>query len=502
MKKEIKPYYSVIVYPYFEDAMDFFFGRESEKKQLRELYESDKAEFLAIYGRRRVGKTYLVNEFFKDKGVYFEITGSKKASKSEQIGNFYREFTTIFPSDEIKVPKDWGEALNLLKNAIANIPETQKVILFFDELPWLASPRSGFLRALDYFWNRHISRMRNVKLIVCGSAASWMIHHIINDKGGLYGRLSAQMRLEPFTLSEVEKLLLARGIRFDRKQLISLYMAIGGIPKYLNFVKPGMSAAQVLNECCFKPQGFLFQEFPKLFKSLFDDAEKHAKVVRLLSENRYGLSQSEIFDKANLSKGGHSSSILEELEESGFIMSFPEYGKNSKEKHWRLIDEYSLFYLTWIEGIRNSILRKGDEDYWLKNQSSQKWLSWAGYAFENICLKHVSNIKKALGISSVSTFETQWSLHGDEKNEGAQIDLVIERADNCINLCEIKFCTDKYVLLKKQQEDLERKERVFRAKTGTRKTLFTTLITPYGAEENSYYIATVQKQLTMNDLFD
>ncbi len=482
--------------------MDFFFGRENEKKQLKELLDSDKAEFLAIYGRRRVGKTYLINEFCKDKGIYFEITGSKKAPKSEQIGNFYREFTALFPEkQEDTQPKNWGAALHLLKNALAEIPENQKIILFFDELPWLSSPRSGFLRALDYFWNRHISRMRNIKLIVCGSAAAWMIHHVINDKGGLYGRLSGQMRLEPFTLGEVENLLIAKGIRLDRKQLISLYMAIGGIPKYLNFVKPGMSAAHMLNEFCFKPQGFLFQEFPKLFKSLFDSAERHMSVIKVLAENRYGLSQSEVFDKARLSEGGHSSATLQELEESGFIMSFPQYGKNTKDKHWRLIDEYSLFYLTWIEKMRSSILHKTDPDYWMKNQSSQKWLTWAGYSFENICLKHVMKIKSALGLAGVSTIETQWSFHGDKKNEGAQIDLVIDRADNCINLCEIKFSNNVYVPTKQDQESLERNLRVFQREMGTRKTIFITMITPYGVEENTYYIGTVQNQLTMDDLF-
>ncbi len=482
--------------------MDFFFGREKEKKQLKELLDTDKAEFLAVFGRRRVGKTYLINEYFKDKGIYFEITGSKKAPKHEQISNFYREFTAIFPEEEgISQPKDWGTALHLLKNALAKISENQKIVLFFDELPWLASPRSGFLRALDYFWNRHISRMKNVKLIVCGSAAAWMIHHVINDKGGLYGRLSGQMRLEPFTLEEVENLLLAKGIRLDRKQLISLYMAIGGIPKYLNFVRPGMSAAQMLNEFCFKPQGFLFQEFPKLFKSLFDKSDKHMGIVKVLADHRYGLSQSEVFDKAELSLGGHSSSILEELEESGFIMSFPQHGKNTKDKHWRLIDEYSLFYLTWVEKMRSSILHNNDPDYWMKMQSSQKWLTWAGYAFENICLKHVMKIKKSLGLAGVSTIESQWAVRGDKKVEGAQIDLVIDRADNCINLCEFKFSNDIYLFTKQDQESLQRKQRVFQRETGTRKTIFMTMITPYGVEETTYYIGTVQNQLTMNDLF-
>lgn len=482
--------------------MEFFFGREQEKKQLQELYDSDKAEFIAIYGRRRVGKTYLVSQFFKDKGIYFEITGSKKAPKSEQIGNFYREFIALFPEEQKgDKPKDWGDALNLLLLSLQKIPSSEKILLFFDELPWLAAPRSGFLRALDYFWNRHISRMKNIKLIVCGSAAAWMIHHVINDKGGLYGRLSAEMRLEPFSLTEVEKLLLTKGVRLDRKQLITLYMAMGGIPKYLNFVRPGQSAAQMVNDFCFKPQGFLFQEFPKLFKSLFDGAEKHLKIVKILSENRYGLSQSDIFAKIGLPTSGHSSSLLEELEESGFIMSVPKFGKTVKERHWRLIDEYSYFYLTWIESMRSTILRKGDPDYWQKCQTSSSWLAWAGYAFENICLKHVGKIKEALGISGISSLESQWAIRGDSTTEGAQIDLLIDRADNCINMCEMRFSNDLYVLTKKDQEDLERKERVFRRETGTNKTIFITMITPYGVKENEYYLGTVQKQLTMNELF-
>lgn len=482
--------------------MEFFFGREQEKKQLQELYDSGKPEFLAIYGRRRVGKTYLVSEFFKEKGVYFEITGSKKAPKSEQLSNFYREFTALFPEEDTgEKPKEWGEALHLLQLAIQKIPQSQKVVLFFDELPWLAAPRSGFLRALDYFWNRHISRMKNVKLIVCGSAAAWMIHHVINDKGGLYGRLSAQMRLEPFTLTEVENLLFAKGVRLDRKQLITLYMVIGGIPKYLNFVKHGQSVAQMANDLCFKPQGFLFQEFPKLFTSLFDGADKHGKIVKILAENRYGLSQAEIFEKAALPAGGHSSVLLEELEESGFLMSVPKYGKNVKERQWRLIDEYSYFYLTWIEGMRSTILRKSDPEYWLKCQTSQSWQTWSGYAFENVCLKHVGKIKDALGISGVSSIETQWSFRGNKSAEGAQIDLLIDRADNCINLCEMRFSNDIYVLTKNDREALERKLRVFQRETGTNKTIFITMITPYGVVENEYYLGTVQKQLTMNDLF-
>ncbi len=476
--------------------MDFFFGRETEKKLLEKLYNSDQAEFLAVYGRRRVGKTYLISQFFQNNGIYFEMTGSRKSSLKEQLLNFTREFTSLFTEEKIESPlKNWGDAFHLLKNAISKIPKSQKIILFFDELPWLASPRSGFLRALDYFWNRHISRMKNVKLIICGSAAAWMIQKVINDKGGLHNRLTAQIRLEPFTLGEVKKLLQARNVHLERKELITLYMAIGGIPKYLNYVSPGQSIAQILNSLCFHPQGFLFQEFPKLYNSLFDKPEKHLRIIRILAEKRYGLSQGELFEAAKLPVGGNSTLVLEELEECGFIMSFPEFGKKIKKRHWRLTDEYSLFYLSWIENMRSTILKGGDPDYWMKQQKEQQWITWAGYTFENICLKHTAQIKQALGLAAVSTREAQWA------DSGAQIDLVIERADQCINLCEIKFANAPYTLTKQVSEKLLKKRNVFQQKTNTRKTLFTTIISPYGVTENAHYLASVQQQLTMDALF-
>ncbi len=224
-------------------------------------------------------------------------------------------------------------------------------------------------------------------------------------------------------------------------------------------------------------------------------------MVKALAVKRYGLSQTELFNAAGLSVGGGSTLILEELEECGFIMSFPEFGKKIKERHWRLTDEYSLFYLTWVEKMRSSILRGSDPDYWLKQQQTHKWLAWAGYSFENICLKHAAKIKKALGLGGVSTIETQWAFSGEKEKRGAQIDLVIDRADNCISLCEIKFCKDIYALTKQEKEELERKKRVFQRETRTRKTLFTTMITPYGVKENEHYLGTVQHQLTMDDLF-
>lgn len=477
--------------------MEKIIGRKQEIRILQRLHQSTKAEFLAIYGRRRIGKTFLVHQFFKDLGVYFEVTGTRKASKTEQLTNFYREFVALFKqeTEAQKVPKTWDEAFHQLKEAISLIPHSQKVILFFDELPWLASPKSGFLNALDYFWNRHASRMPNVLLIVCGSAASWMIKKVINDRGGLHGRLSAEIRLQPFSLEEVEEFLQAHHIHLTHKQIVEIYMVAGGVPKYLTYIERGQSSAQVINALCFMPQSPLLQEFHKLYDSLFEDAQKHVKIVRLLGEHRYGMRQQELLQAAGLSVGGRSQELLEELEVSGFIVRAPHFGRRAKERSCRLVDEYSLFYLTWIDAVKHNLLRGTDRDYWSKLHMTPSWHTWAGYAFETICLQHIRKIKEALEIGGVSTSESHWRC------SGAEIDLVIDRADQCINLCEMKFYSDVYTMTRKDAEDLERKKRLFYETTKTKKAVFITLITPYGADENEYYLRIVDNQINLEALF-
>lgn len=475
-------------------------GREREQKILEKLYRSRKAEFLAIYGRRRIGKTHLIREFFKNKGVYFELMGRKGASTKEQLINFHREFAALFEKEgDYKIPKDWSEAFHRLQKAIEKIPTEQKIILFFDELPWLAGSKSRFLGALDYFWNRHASTFKNVILIICGSAAAWMIKKVIHDRGGLHNRLTEQIRLLPYTLSETGKFLKANGVDLTNRNLTEIYMAMGGVPYYLNQIERGFSPAQSIDRLCFSPQGSLLTEFHKLYTSLFDKAERHVKIVQALSKKWRGLFQNELFEAAGFSKGGRSVDLLNELEESGIVMATPEVGKTKRDLKYRLSDEYSLFYLAWIDPVKPTILHGATEDYWIKIHASQAWAIWSGYAFENLCFKHVSEIKAGLGISGVTTNVGYWK--GALHDEGAEIDLVIDRADNCINLCEIKFYSGEYILTEKDEEDLERKKRVFRAKTQTKKSIFITLITPFGAKQNGHYIQSVDNQLTLDCFF-
>lgn len=479
--------------------MESLIGREAEIEVLDRLYQSKNAEFLAIYGRRRVGKTFLVTQYFKDKGVFFEITGTPNASAKEQLLNFYNEFCALF-NNKRQAPKTWAEAFTQLKDAIKDIPTSQKVVLFFDELPWLAAQRSPFLAALEYNWNRHFSRMPNVFLIVCGSSAFWMVDQIVNNKGGLYGRLSAHLRIVPFTLESTEKYLLSRGIHLPRSQICEIYMVTGGVPKYLSYLEPGMSAAQCIHALCFTPQAPLVGEFYKLYNSLFQNPEPHFSIIKTLAGKRYGLTRTELLRETKLASTGKTSEVLTELLECGFIMLMPQVGKQVRDARYYLSDEYSLFYLQWIDPVKSVILQGVDVYYWLQHQSTQSWRIWAGYAFETLCLKHLGKIKDALKIGGVITTAGYWKSIKEGKKE-VEIDLVIDRADQCINLCEIKFHREPFEMEYADVEILRGKKEAFRTRTKTRKALFTTLITSSGAVKNPAYLSVIDNQITLEDLF-
>ena len=340
-------------------------------------------------------------------------------------------------------------------------------------------------------------------LIVCGSAANWIIKKVINNKEGLHGRLSEIIKLNAFTLAETEKFLFSQNVKLSRKQIVELYMSTGGIAKYLTYVQPGVSVAQTINQLCFTPQGQLAGEFNNLYQSLFEDAQKHIQIIKGLAEKKSGIFQKDLLEHLKISSGGQSSSILEELEESGFIAACPEFLKKSKDKKLWLVDEYSYFYIFWMEPVKGSIVLGNDKDYWLKMNSNPRWKTWSGYAFKSICFKHVSQIKKKLGIAAVLTSESQWSYRPKDPSEkGAQIDLIIDRKDDCINLCEIKFYHAEFTIDQSYAKELQHKIDVFREKTKTTKTLFLTFITPFGLRKNEHSIQLVNQEVTLEGFFD
>ncbi len=323
-----------------------------------------------------------------------------------------------------------------------------------------------------------------------------MIQNIVNNKGGLHNRISRKIRLLPFNLSETEEFLKSRSVTLNRYQILQIYMAMGGIPQYLKWILPGESASQAVDRLCFTKDGILKEEFKILYLSLFEKAQRHIDIVKALSQKGSGLKRNEIIEACNLSTGGTTTKILEELEESGFINAYIPFGKNAREVVYKLADEYSLFYLKFIENTRTT-----GSGTWLRLSSTPSWRSWSGIAFERICLKHIDQVKKGLGISAVQTTESIWRLQPKKDEAGAQIDLLIDRSDQCINLCEMKFSDAEFVITKEYESDLKRKSTVFKSTVKTRKTIFITLITTYGAKQNIYFTGNVQSQLTMEDLF-
>lgn len=464
------------------------FGRKKEKNLLSKIYHSKSPAFIALYGRRRVGKTYLIKEYFQEKGTFFHITGIKDAKTSFQLDHFCWELQEVFGRKDISI-KNWTEAFILLRQQIQD--QQEKVILFFDELPWLASPRSGFLQALDHFWNRYLSSMDHVILIVCGSAASWMINKVLNSRGGLHGRITHEIPLFPFDLEETKSFLENRNISMNLHQIVELYFAIGGVAKYLTYVERGLSSAQIIDQLCFTRHGPLVKEFYRLYESLFSHAENHITIIRELAKKKSGLTYKELAKKISISTGGSFSKRLLELQTSGFIDTISTFGKGKRDVKYVLIDEFSLFYITWMENLRI------DETphYWMRQNDSSKYTAWKGFAFERLCMKHLTNIKTALGIASIITKTSKWS------SDGAEIDWVIDRSDQCINLFEAKFVTSEFEIKKSYADTLRKKKHLFQEMTKTRKTLFTTMLTPYGVKENQHYFETIDQQIILADLF-
>ena len=329
-----------------------------------------------------------------------------------------------------------------------------------------------------------------------------MIKHILTDTGGLHGRVTKRIHLQPFNLGQTEEFLRARDIRLAKKEIIELYMAVGGVAKYLTYVNPGKSSAQIINDICFNSSGDLYNEFEFLYRSLFDNYLYHIKIIRALASSSSGLTKNELLVAAGLSSGGRSSQFIQELVESDFIVYSVPFGKKSSNGKYILVDEYSLFYLRWIESVTKQGSSRVDEHYWLKQKTSAAWIAWSGYAFEAICQKHYLQIKKALGIGAVSTAISSWHHRSSTGEKGAQIDLVIDRADACINLCEIKFHKNEFTITKEYFNQLAYKKELFQKITKTRKTVFMTLITCSGVLKNEYYRQAVDGgDITTDELF-
>ncbi|MFO0599412.1 MAG: hypothetical protein U0228_29160 [Myxococcaceae bacterium] len=473
-------------------------ARHSERRLFAEALASDQPELVTVYGRRRVGKTFLIREALAGE-TCFELVGMHDVPLATQLRAFATALAKADGGRERPRPIDWHLAFEQLSQFLE--PRLRrargKQVVFFDEVPWLASRRSGFLPAFEYFWNAWASRQPKLVVVLCGSAASWMLENIVRQRGGLHHRVTRRVRVDPFSLADTEELLLSRGVELSRYQVCELAMALGGIPHYLAQVRRGESAAQAIDRLCFARDGLLRDEFTELFASLFEQHERHEAVVRALASHRRGLGRTALLEAAGLDSGGAASRVLDELEEAGFVLQVPRLGRTVRESVWWLADEFSLFHLTWIARHRSS----SADGVWLRKQGTPAWRAWSGLAFEALCLKHVPAIKAALGIAAVDTTQGSWERRGTCTEPGAQIDLVIDRADRSTNLCEIKFAEGQYVLDKATAAEWRTKRDVFREATGTSRSLFVTLITTHGLRDNEHARGLVGQVVTLDALF-
>lgn len=468
-------------------------GRRKEIQTLDRIVLSSKSEFVAIYGRRRVGKTFLIREYF-EYTFDFQLTGLANANTGAQLTNFHAALSRQSSRYQESIPKTWFEAFQRLIDHLETIREDRKKVVFLDELPWLDTPFSNFLMSLEHFWNSWATNRKDIILITCGSAASWMINKLINNHGGLHNRVTKRIKIYPFSLKEAELLLKANQHALDRYQILQLYMVTGGIPFYLDEVSPDMSAAQNIEELAFRKGALLTTEYPNLFSSLFRNPTKHEQIISALSSKTQGLTRKELIRISGLQSGGGLTRTLDELEESGFITKYAPFHRKSKESLFRLSDFYSSFYLRFIQHNTNY-----EEGIWLNAIDHPSQRAWAGYAFEQICLAHIPQIKEALRIGGVISQSSSWK--SKKKDGGAQIDLVIDRRDQVINLCEVKFSINPYSISKAYADQLRNKIGIFRQETKTKKALFLTMITTFGLERNAYSNSIVQNQITMDDLF-
>ena len=469
-------------------------GRKEEITLLQSLIEKEEASFVAVYGRRRIGKTYLIRQVYKNQ-IIFECSGVLEENKEQQLENFWRSLNEINPQSQPPLPpKTWIEAFFQLRAYLNTQKQESKKVIFLDEIPWFETPRSGFLAALDGFWNQYCSKRNDIILVICGSAASWIIDKVINNRGGLHNRLTHHILLMPLTLGETKAFFDLKNVKLSLKDITQIYMCVGGVPFYLKNIQAGESVPQILDHLFYHKQATLKNEFQNLYAALFKNNAYHEEVVEALSTKNRGLTRNEIIEATGIKGGGGLTTVLEELTQCGFVMPIYPINKTKEDCLYRLVDEYSLFYFKFLKAGKT-------QSSWAQITESPIFKIWSGYAFENLCFKHTDQIKKALGISGMITNEYSYVSKSKTGQQGIQIDMIIDRADNCVNILEVKFQNTVYEVSENYARKLLEKSDIFKEQTGINKNIFITLLSVFGAKKNEHYLMAVTNQLLIDDLF-
>lgn len=472
-------------------------GRLKEQSLIKEYIISNKAELIAVYGRRRVGKTFLIRRYFND-SFDFYFTGTFNSPKSTQLRLFQAELQRYSGVKRNK-PADWFEAFEQLRDYLSKVKK-DRIIVLLDELPWMDTPRSNFIQAFSYFWNSWGCTADNLKLFVCGSATTWMLSKLIGDKGGLHGRVNRQLYLRPFNLEETEKFLKFKGINWTRYQIAQVYMTMGGIPYYLDMLEPSMTVNENIDNLFFGEGAVLHTEYEYIFRSLFKDSKIYRSVVEILAKKSIGMTREDIIGHLDTDSGGKLTEALDNLCKCDFLRTYKSFGKKTRQQLYQLVDLYSLFYLKFVQHDNGQ-----DEHFWSNMMDVPARTSWEGYAFEQLCLHHIPQIKQKLRIGGVLSNVCSWQCKAFVDNDGThhkgtQIDLLIDRRDNIIDVCEMKFSHDNYTITSAYDDKLRNRLSTFKSLTATRKGLQTVLVTTYGLTNNKYS-GDIHDVIILDDLF-
>ena len=468
-------------------------GREKEKGILQNALTEEYSQFIAVYGRRRIGKTFLIRESYNYQFA-FQFTGAANTAPRKQLARF-RNTLKAHGLKDVPQLTNWIDAFFELERFLDSLPEGKKVV-FFDELPWMDAPRSGFLSELEVFWNGWASARKDIVFIVCGSATAWMVKKILKNKGGLHNRLTHRIALHPFSLGLCEQMAEAQHLALSRMQILEAYMILGGVPYYWSLLKPGKSIAQEIDRLIFSSEGDLYDEFQMLYASLFSNPQPYLSIIGALAKKKSGLSRDELVASIEISSGGTMTALLEDLEWCGFIRKYQALGKKSKDALYQLIDPYTLFYFEFVKDNR------GKSNYWQAIHGQPKYNTWCGLAFERVCFAHVDQIKQKLGISGVLTGVCSWRCKADEEKgyAGVQIDMLVDRNDGIIDICEMKYSESEYAVSAAYAQEMVRKRSVFQQVSKTSKAVHLVLVTTQGIAEGLYQHS-VQAQVVLDDLF-
>ncbi len=470
-------------------------SRKEEKKDLEYCERSKKSELICVYGRRRVGKTFLVEQTFRD--FAFRAVGLEKGTTKQQLKSFGQRL--IEYGDDIKqTPENWFEAFSRLDKILSGESIRRslngKKIVFLDEFPWFATKKSDFLVAFEDYWNRRGTQDGDLLFIICGSATSWIIKNVIKNTGNMFQRVTKKICVEPFTLAETELFFKDREFDWSREQIAECQMIFGGLPFFFDLMNTSQSLVKNINRLLFDKDALFGDETKKLLDATLSESPIYEKILSKLAFARYGIKKSELQVEIAAPNGTYGRAV-QDLVDCGYVIEYKKKYEEYNPLYIQLVDPFLLFHYHYLSK------EKRIDSYEDLIGNIGRYDNWRGTAFEILCLNNTASIKSALGIRGVKTECYPWYNSTDKKNERVQIDMVIERADKITNLCEIKYTNKPFVIDASYEQELIKKRDIFKEKTGTSQALKVIIISAAGVSGTRYtsYISDI---ITLDDIFE